>query len=582
MTMTNAGSGKRTKFTPQVIEKIKEFVAEGISRDEIALALPKNGLATSLVPGLAPNRPLVLPTVLLGSGYLVIYILLDWISNVEPYAQFAITPWNPNTGASFPLILIFGRRMIPFLFIAPLLGDLVVRQLPLPLVLEMSSAVVIGGVYAAAGLLLLHPKLGFDRGLSSMRDLLILIVVTVVSAALVAAGYVGLLVAAGLIPTADLTSAALRYWVGDVIGIIVVTPFLLMLWMRGSGLRISREALLQISAIAAAQTIVFGYADEKQLQLFYVVFLPIIWLAVRTGIEGASIGILITQVGLILGLQLVPGGTRDIIAFQTLMLILAITGLVVGQVVTERQCTEVQLRLHQESLARVARFGSVGEFAAALAHELNQPLMAAGTYARLVEDAVRGGDAASDLAADIAKKTVAQVERAAAVVQRLRSLVRLDRSNRVACQVDHIVRGTIDLCQLDLDRLRVSVRTAIAANLPPVMVDRLQIEQALLNFMQNSMDALGKGGRGIISIEAALAGADFIEVRVRDSGSGFPVNRIANPFLPFSSTKAEGLGIGLPLSRSIIEAHGGRIWLDPSSPGATVCFTLPTAKLPPM
>jgi len=546
-----------------------------------APALPKNGLATSLVPGLAPNRPLVLP-VLLGSGYLIIYVLLDWISYIEPYAEFAITPWNPNTGASIALILIFGRRMIPFLFIAPLLGDLVVRQLPLPLVLEMSSAVVIGGVYAAAGLLLLHPKLGFDRGLSSMRDLLILIAVTVVSGALAAAGYVGLLVAARLIPAADLTSAALRYWVGDVIGIIVVTPFLLILWIRGSGLRISREALLQISAIAAAQTIVFGYVEEKQLQLFYVVLLPIIWIAVRTGIEWTSIGILITQVGLILGMQLVPDGTRDIIAFQMLMLILSVTGLVVGQVVTERRCTEVQLRLHQESLTRVARFASVGEFAAALAHELNQPLLAAGTYARLVEDAVRGGDAPSDLAADSAKKAVAQVERAAAVVQRLRALVRLDRSNRVACQVDHIVRGTIDLRRLDLDRSRVSVRTAIAANLPPVMVDKLQIEQALLNFMQNSMDAIGKGGRGIISIEAALAGADFIEVRVRDSGPGFPVNRIANPFLPFSSTKAEGLGIGLPLSRSIIEAHGGRIWLDPCSPGATVCFTLPATKLSSM
>jgi hypothetical protein len=85
--------------------------------------------------------------------------------------------------------------------------------------------------------------------------------------------------------------------------------------------------------------------------LFYVVYLPIIWIAVRTGIEGASIGILITQVGLILGMQLVPGGTRDIIAFQVLMLILAITGLVVGALVTEGRCTEAQLRLHQESLA---------------------------------------------------------------------------------------------------------------------------------------------------------------------------------------------------------------------------------------
>src|SRR5262249_38671772 len=157
----------------------------------------------------------------------------------------------------------------------------------------------------------------------------------------------------------------------------------------------------------------------------------------------------------------------------------------------------------------------------ALAHELNQPLMAAGTYARLVEDAVRGGDAASNSVVDIAKKTVSQIERAATVVQRLRALVRLDRSNRVACSGNPIVRKTIDLCQPDLDRLKVTVNTAIAVDLPPVMVDKLQIEQALLNFMQNSMDAFGKGGRGIISIEAALAGADFIEVRVSDSGPGF-------------------------------------------------------------
>jgi two-component system, LuxR family, sensor kinase FixL len=543
-----------------------------------APALSTRGLATSLVPGLATNRVFVLPTVLLGSGYLIIYVLLDWISYFEPYAQFAITPWNPNTGASIAVILMFGRRMIPFSFIAPLLADLVVRQLPLPLSIEMLSVVVIGGVYAGAGLLLLQSKLSFDRGLSSMRDLLILIVVTVVSAGFVATAYVGLLVAAGLIPTADLSSAMLRSWIGDVIGIMVVVPFALILWMRRSGLRISREALVQLAAILAAQTIVFGYADEKQLQLFYVVFLPIIWIAVRTGIEGVSIGVLITQVGLILGIQLVPEGTHDIIAFQTLMLILAITGLVVGELVTERRCTEAQLRLHQESLARVARFGSVSEFAAALAHELNQPLMAAGTYARVVEDAVRGGGAASNPVADTARKTVAQVERAAAVVQHLRALVRLDRSNRVACQVDDIVRQTIELCQPDLDRLMVSVRTVIAPNLPPVMVDKLQIEQALLNFMQNSMDALGKVGRGIISIDAAPAGADFIEVRVGDSGPGFPIDRIANPFLPFSSTKEEGLGIGLPLSRSIIEAHGGRIWIDSSLPGATICFTLPTAK----
>src|SRR6516165_11478817 len=217
-----------------------------------------NGLATSLVPGLAPSRAFALPIVLLGSGYLIIYALLDWISYIGPYAQLAITPWNPNTGASIALILMFGSRMIPFLFIAPPL-DLVVRQWPLPLSIEMSSTVVIGGVYALAGLLLLHPKLSFDRGLSSMRDVAILIVVTAVSAGLVAAGYVGLLVAAGLLTTADFTSAVLSYWVGDVIGIMVITPFALIMWMHRAALRISVEALLQLAAILVAQTIVFGY-----------------------------------------------------------------------------------------------------------------------------------------------------------------------------------------------------------------------------------------------------------------------------------------------------------------------------------
>jgi two-component system, LuxR family, sensor kinase FixL len=106
----------------------------------------------------------------------------------------------------------------------------------------------------------------------------------------------------------------------------------------------------------------------------------------------------------------------------------------------------------------------------------------------------------------------------------------------------------------------------------------LQIEQVLLNLMRNSMEAIGQTGRGIISIEGALAGAEFVEVRVRDSGSGFPVDLVANPFLPFFSTKKKGLGIGLPLCRSIIEAHGGRIWIDADSPGTAVLFTLPLAN----
>src|SRR5262249_27515605 len=145
---------------------------------------------------------------------------------------------------------------------------------------------------------------------------------------------------------------------------------------------------------------------------------------------------------------------------------------------------------------------------------------------------------------------------------------------------ERIVRETLVLCQPDLDRIRAGARSSIAGDLPPVMVDLLQIEQALLNLLRNSIEAMGGAGQphGSISIEATAAGADFVEIRVSDTGPGFPPDLIDNPFIPFSSTKADGLGFGLPLCKSIVEAHGGRLWLDGRARGAAVHLTLPVVK----
>src|SRR5215471_12961323 len=109
-----------------------------------------------------------------GLLYIAAYVLLDWISLIEPYAPFGISPWNPGTGLSFALVLLLGRRMIPFLFVGVLMSDLVHRPLPLPWLIELSSALLIAGGYGAALLALLHPRVRFDPALSSMRDLLLL------------------------------------------------------------------------------------------------------------------------------------------------------------------------------------------------------------------------------------------------------------------------------------------------------------------------------------------------------------------------------------------------------------------------
>jgi two-component system, LuxR family, sensor kinase FixL len=526
----------------------------------------------------AAAAPRVLETVAAGAVYLVAYVGLDWISTVE-HNHLANYSWNPHSGASFAAIVMFGPRMLPFMFAAPLLGDLVLRQFPLPPAFEVAEAVLIGGTYGTAALFLLHPSRHFDRTLQSISGLILLTFTTVVSAAAVALGFIGILVASDKLPTADFAATAASYWVGDMIGIIVMTPFALVVWSRRHAAWLSAETVLQLSAVMAVLVLAYVCWTIERVPAFYVLFVPIVWIAVRTGIEGVCLGILVTQLCLIIGFHAFPDEIAAMPTMQGMMLVLALTGLFAGGLVTERRRTEAVLRLHQESLARLARLGSVGELAAAVAHELNQPLMAAGTYTRLVDDAIRTGQGDAGAVAETARKAAAQVERAAAVVRRLRALVRLDRSNRVACPVNRIVRETIALCEPDLDCAGIRVQQLVAPGLPPVMVDILQIEQALLNLVRNSIDAITAAHHreGTIVIEATVKDADFVEISLGDSGPGFPPDRAASPFLPLSSTKKEGLGVGLSLCRSLIEAHGGRIWLDTKAAGAAMHFTLPIA-----
>src|ERR1051325_1146577 len=217
---------------------------------------------------------------MIGAIYLAAYAALDWISFVGPYAHLGITPWNPGTGLSFALLLLFGLRMFPFLLVSPLLADFLNQQLTMSWMAEVLLSLVIGGGYSAALAVLLRPPLRFDPALASMRDLILLTAVAVVGAAVVALGYVGLTVLAGELPLRDFAPAMLHYWVGDVIGVLVVAPFTLFVLTRRRVLPMSSETALQSLAIGRALVLVFHLTPEPQFQLFYVLFLPIVWLAV--------------------------------------------------------------------------------------------------------------------------------------------------------------------------------------------------------------------------------------------------------------------------------------------------------------
>lgn len=511
-------------------------------------------------------------------AYLAVYVLLDWVSYVHPFAEFGITPWNPQTGLSFALILLLGRRYLPWLMVAPLAADLIVRELPLPLTAEVPVVVISGAGYGAGTLILLSARIRFDPALSSRRSLVWLLAVASVSIAAVSLGHGLILLLHGLVQADQLVQAALRAFVGDLIGVMVFTPFLLIVFTRRRIALPTWEAGAILLLMLGALAMVFGLPETLRFQLFYVFFLPVVWIAVRFGLEGATLGLAIIQIGVIAATEFLGRDTTgDIVAYQALMLVLAATGLAVGVLVSEQHRTQQQLRLHQDALHRVSRLATMGEFAAAVAHEINQPLTAIGNFARLARRAAGETPPDTAAAASAAGEAIAQVDRAGAVVRRLRDLIRLGRLRTQPVAVATLVSESLAVCRSDLERHGIAVEVRLDRVLPRVQADALQIEQVILNLVRNAAEALSQAGRqdGRIVIEAVATPEGMVTLRVTDNGPGLDPDLAGQPITPFATTKRDGLGLGLPLSRSIVEAHGGELRLESTRRGVSASFTLP-------
>ncbi|MBN9247354.1 MAG: MASE1 domain-containing protein [Hyphomicrobium sp.] len=519
----------------------------------------------------------------LGFIYLAVYVVLDWLSFVDPLGAFGVTPWNPTTGASIALVLAFGRAFIPWLFIAPLLADGLLRHFPLPIHTEIGVVVTLGGTYTAATWLLTRAGAEFSRGLQSKRDLIWLLGTAAVAALVAATGCVLLLALTSIIGVEQITRGILEWWVGDMIGITVMTPFLLILL---SGRRIfppTPELALPFVLMLGALVLIFGSADSNRSQLFYLLFLPVIWIAVRFGLEAVTGALVIAQVLLIIAIQLSAHSDLSITALQILMLVLALTGLIVGMLVTEQRNTQRELWLYREALARVSRVGTLGALTAAIAHEINQPLAAIGNYARVGRQALKREPFDHAAVARTTEQIIEQVDRAASVIHWLREFIGSGASRPEVVSVNELIRRPESACRADLDEHGIRLETLISRDLPSVMVDRLQIEQVITNIVKNAAEAIaGVGaGDGLIQIEADMEGDKFIVISIIDNGPGFEPILLERPISPFTTTKTEGMGLGLSLSRSIIESHGGRMTLGGNGAGARVSFTLPAARTLP-
>jgi PAS domain S-box-containing protein len=245
--------------------------------------------------------------------------------------------------------------------------------------------------------------------------------------------------------------------------------------------------------------------------------------------------------------------------------------------ITERKHAEEALRQAQTDLAHASRLTTMGEFTASLAHEVNQPIAAAVTNAKTCLRWLARDHPDVEEAREAATRIVKDGTRAAEIVSRVRLLFKKGAGQRELVQVNEVIREMIVLLGDEASRHSISVRTELAEDLPHVIGDRVQLQQVLMNLIVNGIDAMHDvdGPRELI-INSQPAENNELLLSVSDTGVGLPRHQADQIFNAFFTTKTHGTGMGLRISRSIIESHGGRLWAADNSPrGASFCFTLP-------
>ncbi len=648
-----------------------------------------------------------MPTTGFALIYIVLYLALDRISFIEALHGVDITPWNPPAGLTLALLMVEGLGFLPAALAAVLLSSQLMPLVHVPLTAGLAAAAVVAAGYAAAAAVLRRFLVG-ETWLQDVRDTVLFLFVSVAASGAVAVGFIAAYAAAGVVPWSEFREAAFRFWTGDAIGIVVLTPLLLVL-VDGAGQFLIRtwhwrrllEFAAQWSAIIIALALVFGFPEGYAFRLFYLLFLPLVWVAARHGLPGASAAILTIQVGLIAALEFQDRSPATVLAFQLLMFAVATTGLLLGAAVSERRrvgralaesqgrlaaivntardgmltidangviqsanpavdrifryptetligCdvrrllaapdlldrltaiaspsggdavpwelearrvdgtavpvevtigrlgatsddrytlvvrditlrrqAEARARAHQTELAHVARVSLAGEMASALAHELNQPLTSITTFGRGCMRLLRQGPSEPHLLQDGIDEIVQQAERASDIISWLREFLRTGSYEVTTCPIDAIVNSAVTLAGAEAAQNGIELAIEIAPDLPPVKVDRIQIEQVLLNLLRNAMDAIGGSERQqrVVRIDVRRKAGPAVEVTVSDTGPGLADDVASRMFEPFVTTKANGMGLGLSISRSIVEAQGGRLRLIRSSDiGAVFAFELP-------
>jgi signal transduction histidine kinase len=378
---------------------------------------------------------------------------------------------------------------------------------------------------------------------------------------------------------------------------LLVVP-LVLTWAEGAGaaLRAPRrrhvEAGLLFGGLAVVSLLVFNWLDpgaRKAPALFYVPLPFLLWAAVRFGAIGVSSANMVLAAaaiwGVVHGLGPFVEGSRADNALDVHLFLIAVTVplLLLAALLEERRRVERETRAQRQQLAHLSRVALMGGLSGALAHELNQPLTAILSNAQAAEHMLAAGRVDRAELGEILGDIVAANRRASEVIRRLRALFKKGDTQLQDLDVNDVMREVLELAHGDLSTRHVAIVRRMEPRLPTVRSDRVELQQVLLNLVVNACEAMSGAGSGerVLRVETRRCADGGVQVSVLDSGPGFSASA-ETLFEPFYTTKAHGLGLGLSISRSIISAHGGRLW-GSSTPakGATFHVRLPARSRHP-
>jgi signal transduction histidine kinase len=514
-------------------------------------------------------------------AYLAGYLALHWASYVFVFADFRVTPWNPETGVSFLVAAVWGPVAWPALALANFLGEYTTGYSS-----DLRGALLRSALYATA-----YCTFGTIFGVWARTDRpgsLTQIIKLIVVSALAAILFGGLLVPAITwlthIPSSRILSAIITSATGDLVGILSVAP-LYIAWVARPFPSYHKQDLIQLSVglltIGAACFIVFGLDSTDQFKFFYLVLLPVVAFSLRHGFVGAAFSVFTSDVmmmAFIYGRDVAPWTATEL---QILMITLSATGLLLGSVASERSRLSTELveshqRLNdaQSSLMHASRVMLINEMASAIAHEINQPLSAVRNYCRAIQRLLPSQQIDREKLGSLIAAAVEQVDAASGIVNDTRRFVKRETPAAGQASLADSVALCLRLLHQELLKNGIDVKTNISPDLW-VLMQPVRLQQVVLNLLRNSIEAMGEHSKKQIEVYARRHDQDQILVTVKDTGTGIPEDIRAELFKPFMTTKKHGLGLGLSLSRSTIEEHGGDLWCDSSGPGeASFCFSV--------